>query len=691
MEKDRQRDKERERSNIDTIISSLAMKGIGTPARVKVNTHTNTKSKKNADDELDDEQSREEEGERIRREKFAWSGGEPEVAMFFMAMRAPTQQNKKKFDITEFCSVLTTHRMLQVEGGVIVREMKIGPGSGAIISVPQRHAVTPANASPVNVALGAAPHYMKMKMRLRLLKNDAANVTESDEEEEGDGDNDVILMNHIDANGVDDDVDIDDDANDGDDVASKARRLKKHHQRTTLSSVSFDVPSADTAAYLQTYITYLQSTLEISQQLHSILDNPSSALTSSPYKHALLGWTMLLKSFIGPLVFGPLRLPLYTHQIKQLLARVQQMSLKSIEISSLKLLQFYLPRPELREDGSETGEDFIPSLSLRSFKGHPDHEYLFDVSWSCPSFLVRVEIQGKKIMSFKLEIEMRGIEVSGSVILKSSPYAPEKLAVSFASLPSLAFGVGSEVIVGSVKLPFQKSIEKIITTQIQQVLAQQLQDKIVYPKWVPIYFAKSNVSLLLDRWWSIAKFPFTYSKKDDEEMMGLALVVTTQAEQVLVETMQEMRERREQMEEFMLRPLYGEEAKSEFKQKEQRRRDEVERVKERQQVEEQERVEISKVSRTPNRPVMKRTMTTPSTISNHINEQQQQQQHRSDRGDRDREDSMGERSVSKVRDRNKERDRDRYLAADDDDIVDDDEPLPVEKPVKKKKKKKAQG
>ena len=189
-------------------------------------------------------------------------------------------------------------------------------------------------------------------------------------------------------------------------------------------------------------------------------------------------------------------------------------------------------------------------------------------------------------MSFKLELEMRGVEVSGCVLLRSTPYAPEQLAVSFAEVPSLSFGVSSHVVVGSVRLPFQQSIERLLTTQIQQVLTQQLSERACAPRWVSVYFAKSAVSLLLDRWWSIAKFPFKFDGRDDEEMMGLALVVTTQAEQVVGETLREMRKRREEMEGFMTRPLYGEEGGEDWQEKEKLRLEEKEREREREEAEE---------------------------------------------------------------------------------------------------------
>ncbi len=84
----------------------------------------------------------------------------------------------------------------------------------------------------------------------------------------------------------------------------------------------------------------------------------------------------------------------------------------------------------------------------------------------------------------------------------------------------------------------------------------------------------------------MAKFPFKFDGRDDEEMMGLALVVTTQAEAVVSETLREMRQRREEMEGWLTRPLYGEDEGSEWQDKEKQRMREKDDEKRRQEEEE---------------------------------------------------------------------------------------------------------
>ena len=572
-EEDRRRERDKEAAAIDATLVSLAARGIG---HVRLARPANGKKKK-GEEEDDDEDSAEMEEERQRRLRFAWCGGEREVPLLFAALPAPPaatpNKQKKKPDPTDNCFVLTSLRALMLEGGVLVAEMRIGPGSGGVASVPKRRPVETAGGSEV----------VRMRWKVRLLSNEQSNVNEmgdDDDSNSDDGDGDELPA---DGDELAEDEEIAENGHGG-------RRVS--HSKPRFSYVTFSVPSTQQVAYIQQYILYMQSTSTLTQTLSTL--SSSSAMSSSlqsassSAQHALLGWTFLLKSFMGPLVFGPLRLPLYTHQIKQLLARVQQMQLKNVAIHSLKLMQFHLPHPELTADGEEQLEDFIPSLSLRSFRGHPHHEYTFDVRWSCPSFLVRVEIVGKKVVSFRLELEMRGIEVAGCVLLRSTPYAPEQLAVSFAAVPSLSFGVASQVVVGSVRMPaaVQQSLERLIAQQVQKVLAQQLNERALYPKWVSVYFPASPLSLLLNRWWSVAKFPFKFDGRDDEEMMGLALVVTTQAETVVSETLREMRQRREEMEGYMTRPLYNEDEGSDWQDKEKQRMKDKDEEKRRQEEEE---------------------------------------------------------------------------------------------------------
>ena len=570
-EDDRRRERDKEVATIDAVLVSLAAKGVGSVRPVR----TVIVKKKRGDEEDDEEDSAEMEEERQRRVRFAWCGGEREVPLLFASLPAPPvatpNKQKKKAEATDNCFVLTSLRALTIENGVVVAELRIGPGSGGVVSVPKRRPVETAGGSEV----------VRMRWKVRLLSNEQSNVSEMGDDDDSNSDEGDEMPAEGDE--VPEDEEVLENGHSG-------RRIS--HSRPRFSYVTLSVPSTQQVAYIRDYVFYMQSTVTLTQTLSTL--SSSSAMSSSlqsassSAQHALLGWTVLLKSFMGPLVFGPLRLPLYTHQIKQLLARVQQMQLKNVAIHSLKLMQFHLPHPELTSEGEEQLEDFIPSLSLRSFRGHPHHEYTFDVRWSCPSFLVRVEITGKKVVSFRLELEMRGIEVAGCVLLRSTPYAPEQLAVSFAAVPSLSFGVASQVVVGSVRMPaaVQQSLERLIAQQVQKVLAQQINERAIHPKWVSVYFPTSPLSLLLNRWWSVAKFPFKFDGRDDEEMMGLALVVTTQAEAVVSDTLREMRQMREEMEGWLTRPLYGEDEGSDWQDKEKQRMREQDEVKRRQEDEE---------------------------------------------------------------------------------------------------------
>ena len=480
VEEDRRKEREKETAAIDTVLLSLAARGIG---HVRVVRPASGKKKKGGEDEEDDEETAEMEEERQRKVRFAWCGGEREVPLLFASLppppsATPNKQKKKPSDVTENCIVLTSLRALMIENGLVVVEMRIGPGSGGVVSLPKRRPVETAGGSEI----------VRMRWKVRQLSNTQSNVNEMDGDDDSNSEAD-------DEPSMDGDELVDDDELLENGHGGGGRRVS--HSKPRFTYVTFSVPSTQQVSYIQQYILYMQSTVTLTQTLSTL---SSSTAMSSSLQSGLLICSARSAGLdaVTQVVHGPTRVrstPSATvHSSDQAVASpVQQMQLKNVAIHSLKLLQFHLPHPQLTDDGSEQLEDFIPSLSLRSFKPHPHHEYTFDVRWSCPSFLVRVEITGKKVVSFRLELEMRGIEVAGCVLLRSTPYAPESLAVSFASVPSLSFGVASQVVVGSVRMPVavQQSLERLIAQQVQKVLAQQINERAIYPKWISVYFPSS--------------------------------------------------------------------------------------------------------------------------------------------------------------------------------------------------------
>lgn len=62
---------------------------------------------------------------------------------------------------------------------------------------------------------------------------------------------------------------------------------------------------------------------------------------------------------------------------------------------------------------------------------------------------------------------------------------------------------------------------------------------------------RSCLCVVSSSWWGMAAYPFKYDGTDDEDMMSLALVVTSQAESGLSGTLSEMRTNREKMQEYL--------------------------------------------------------------------------------------------------------------------------------------------
>lgn len=428
--------------------------------------------------------------------------------------------------------MITNQRALQISRGVITTTLALGPDSGCTIKIPRE-----------------AEEGEQGRCPLRVLVKDAARCEREEREDQLQQQQQQQMQQNGDSDGGGGS------GADGDERSGSWRhRRGQRRARPSSRVVEFTVPNPDIAGFLEEYLLYMQDKAALETQLGLVEQARLDRAERFKVGRCLRGWTMLLKSLVGPIIFGPLRAPVYENSIKQVLAKVQQMDLKQVKITSLKLLEFHLPQLDpLAADASADGDgadgdgDQIPSLRLSSYTPHPVNEYVFDIYWSAPSFAIKLEISGKKIVSFKLQLEMRGVEVRGSIRLRSSPYEPQKSAVSFVSLPHLSFGVGSHVIVGSIKLPFQRAIEKLIYSQIQAAIEAGLRENVVGDKWQSIYYEKSGLGLLLDRWSGLADYPFRYDGSDDEDMMSLALVVTSQAESGLADTLAQMKINRQKM------------------------------------------------------------------------------------------------------------------------------------------------
>jgi hypothetical protein len=357
--------------------------------------------------------------------------------------------------------VITNQRCLQIESGAITEELSLGSDSGNILKLPKE---------TDDGEAGKCPIHLIVRNAIELEREEAAAEAA--------------------ANGTDEESKDDAPAVDDDD-SSSGRRGRRKTSSTRSSSqrlVSFFVPNPEIAGFLEEYLMYFQEKSSLEAQLGLIEQARLDRIEHYKTERCLRGWTYLLKSLVGPIIFGPLRQPVYENAIKQVLTKVQQMDIKQVKITSLKLLEFKIPELDAAALMPGKDGDQIPSLRLTDYTGHPHHTYVFDIYWSAPSFYIKIEISGKKLVSFKLELEMRGVEVRGSLRLRSSPYEPEKAAVSFVTVPQLSFGVGSHVIVGSIKLPFQRAIEKLIYTQIQAAIEGGLKENLVGDKWQSIYY-----------------------------------------------------------------------------------------------------------------------------------------------------------------------------------------------------------
>lgn len=496
----------------------------------------------------------------------------PEIVLLFCPTRAPsstaTASTKsdtadKKKDATHNAVVVTNQRCVQIESGFIVTEVKFAQGAPLqVVSVRRRmrikasqlQAATDAQTATTKdkkkdkaaaAAAAAAVSYAgaQFKLCVRKLKTDAVNCTASSEDE-----SDIEPMQQHDSDSENNNNNDDDDKRQ---QQQQNENSKTHHNNSSNNSSNrqsytqhaFDVPNQQCASYIQQYCLYVQQHYTLTLQLHALDTHLNQTLIDNTYRHSLAGWTAVMKSFVGPTLFGPTRTPVYEREIKKVLRTVELMDFtdKGLKINSVKLVEFHLPHMTLDRAGNEhaSAQHFIPSLQLRSWLPHPQHVYCFDLYCNLPSFYIKIAIQGKKYFDFDLQLEVRGVELSGSVLLRSSPYTPSQIAIRFESVPQLLFGVRSHVLVGSVKLPFQKSIERLLTEQLQVQIEAALQARCVL-QWMHVSYEKSALALLLERWNSIRAYPFQFDSSDDPEMQGLALVIATQAEYMLKQVLKEM-------------------------------------------------------------------------------------------------------------------------------------------------------
>jgi hypothetical protein len=159
-------------------------------------------------------------------------------------------------------------------------------------------------------------------------------------------------------------------------------------------------------------------------------------------------------------------------------------------------------------------------------------------------------------VNFSLQLSLQGIHLSGMVCLHTSPYEAERAAIYFPYKPHIEFGISSsDMIVGnSTVLPvsWQKKISNIIETRIKLALSDVIESKLCTSDWLSISLERSQMSVLLEKWLSIVKYPFLFNGTDDSDMMIKALHITTQAEAVMSETVNAMKAHRMKLQRFVL-------------------------------------------------------------------------------------------------------------------------------------------
>lgn len=165
-------------------------------------------------------------------------------------------------------------------------------------------------------------------------------------------------------------------------------------------------------------------------------------------------------------------------------------------------------------------------------------------------------------MSFRLELELRGLEFRGQLRLRTSPYDNGEMSINFAQPPRITMSVSSHVQAGGVKLPvaIQRTIERKISDKMIEAMTQAVEEKMCGDQnWIPVAMAPDEFSTALQKWASVADYPFRFSKtpdasdghSDEMEMMRFALNAAMEAEQQMEAKLQVIREKRQRMQNFL--------------------------------------------------------------------------------------------------------------------------------------------
>lgn len=162
-------------------------------------------------------------------------------------------------------------------------------------------------------------------------------------------------------------------------------------------------------------------------------------------------------------------------------------------------------------------------------------------------------------MSFRLELELSGLEFHGTLRLRTSPYDNGEMKINFVQPPRITMSVSSHVQAGGVKLPvaIQRTIERKISDKMIEAMTQAVAEKMCGDQWIPVAMAPDAFSEAMSKWSAVAEYPFKFkqveSSSDEVEMMRYALNAAIEAEHQVELKLQSIRDKRDRLQNFLAR------------------------------------------------------------------------------------------------------------------------------------------
>eukprot|EP00002_Diphylleia_rotans_P039595 TRINITY_DN9211_c0_g1_i3.p1 TRINITY_DN9211_c0_g1~~TRINITY_DN9211_c0_g1_i3.p1 ORF type:complete len:351 (+),score=69.43 TRINITY_DN9211_c0_g1_i3:51-1103(+) len=207
-------------------------------------------------------------------------------------------------------------------------------------------------------------------------------------------------------------------------------------------------------------------------------------------------WANLIQEVFFHRLFNPDALEFYREKLKDVLTSSLQ-EIPQIEHVSHIALE------------TPTGLDEVPKLTLLSYKDHCDSEWYLE--WRPGGWRAEVQIEGRKILKFKSTITITDIDLTSNIALA---YAKDLAGFSFtfSTKPVVNFNVVSKVTLGSISLPLQDMLRKLMRKKVDGILG-----KIMRPTWVDYHYTTGLVFTQRD---SFASKPLPNAPRESKKKGG---------------------------------------------------------------------------------------------------------------------------------------------------------------------------